>query len=143
MIKYIKGNIFNSGCAVLVNPVNCVGVMGKGLALKFKKRYPVMFQTYKNVCDTKELRPGQPMLVYGPDKSVILFPTKYHWREKSKVIYIKDGLEAISCCYKSFGIESIAFPKLGCGLGGLDWEEIRPLIEQYMSRLDIYVEIYI
>lgn len=143
MIKYIKGNIFNSRCAVLVNPVNCVGVMGKGLALEFKNRYPTMFHTYKKACDTKELRPGQPMLVYGPDKSVILFPTKYHWREKSKVIYIKDGLEAVSCCYKSFGIESIAFPKLGCGLGGLDWKEVKPLMEQYLSKLDIDVEIYI
>ena len=77
MIKYIKGDIFNSECAVLVNPVNCVGVMRKGLALEFKNRYPVMFQTYKKVCHTKQLCPERPMFVYGPDKSVILFPTKY------------------------------------------------------------------
>lgn len=143
MIKYVKGNIFNSECAVLVNPVNCVGVMGKGLALEFKNRYPAMFQTYKKACDTKELRPGQPMLVYGPDKSIVLFPTKYHWKERSKIIYIKDALEVVSCCYRSFGIKSIAFPKLGCGLGGLDWKEVKPLMEQYLSKPDIDVEIYI
>ena len=143
MIKYVKGDIFNSECAVLVNPVNCVGVMRKGLALEFKNRYPVMFQTYKKVCHTKQLCPERPMFVYGPDKSVILFPTKYHWNEKSKIIYIKDSLEAVSYYYKSFDIKSIAFPKLGCGLGGLDWEEVNPLMEQYLSKLDINVEIYI
>ena len=143
MIKYVKGNIFNSECAVLVNPVNCVGVMGKGLALEFKNRYPAMFQIYKNACHTKELLPGRPMFVKGPNKSVILFPTKYHWKEKSKIIYIKDGLEAVSHYYKSFDIKSIAFPKLGCGLGGLSWEKVKPLMEQYLSMLDIDVEIYV
>lgn len=143
MIKYIKGNIFDSKCAVLVNPVNCVGVMGKGLALEFKKRYPAMFQAYKNVCYTRELLPGRPMFIHGSSKSIILFPTKYHWKEKSKIIYIRDGLEAIANGYKSFNIKSIAFPKLGCGLGGLDWKEVMPLIEHYLSKLDIDVEIYV
>ena len=143
MIKYIKGNIFDSKCAVLVNPVNCVGVMGKGLALEFKKRYSAMFQTYKNVCYTRELLPGRPMFVHGSNKSIILFPTKYHWKERSRIIYIRDGLEAIANGYKLFNIKSIAFPKLGCGLGGLDWKEVKPLMEQYLSKLDIDVEIYV
>ena len=143
MINYVSGNIFSSECDVLVNPVNCVGVMGKGLALEFKLKYPDMFKTYQEVCKAKELRLGRPMYVRGADKSIVLFPTKYHWKEKSETNAIKNGLEVFSRGYKKLGIKSIAFPKLGCGLGGLDWAEVKPLMEQYLSNLDIEVEIYI
>ena len=143
MLKYVRGNIFCSECEVLVNPVNCVGVMGKGLALEFKQKYPDMFKSYQEVCKTKALRLGCPMFVKGADKSIVLFPTKYHWKEKSKIEAVKEGLEVFVRGHKKLGIKSVAFPKLGCGLGGLDWEEVRPIMEYYLSNLDIEVEIYI
>ena len=142
MIEYKTGDLFNSEAQTLVNTVNCVGVMGKGIALEFKKRYPDMFKSYKSICDKKLLRPGTLQLYKKSDQWILNFPTKDHWRNKSKMQWLEDGLSKFRETYKEKGISSIAFPKLGCSNGGLKWEEVKPLMEKYLTDLDIKIEIY-
>ena len=143
MIKYIEGDIFSTPAQTIVNPVNTVGVMGKGLALDFKKRYPEMFNRYKKICEMKQLTTGKLMLYYAPDHWILLFPTKEHWRNPSKLEYIENGLAAFVKKYSDKDIQSIAFPKLGCGNGELNWEDVKPIMEKYLSNLNIDVYIYI
>lgn len=143
MIEYIEGNIFNSPAQVIVNAVNTVGVMGKGIALEYKKRYPEMFDAYKEACDKKLLETGKLMLYYAPDHWILLFPTKKHWRSPSKLEYIESGLDKFVHTYAEKGITSIAFPRLGCGNGELEWDDVRPLMEKYLKPLPIDVYIYI
>ena len=119
MIEYIEGNIFNSPAQVIVNTVNTVGVMGKGLALSFKKRYPKMFEAYKKACDKHQLTIGKLMLYYAPDHWIMMFPTKESWRNPSKLEYLEAGLNKFVTTYAEKKITSIAFPKLGCGNGEL------------------------
>lgn len=138
-----KGDLFNSECQTIVNTVNCVGVMGKGIALEFKKRYPSMFNTYKKHCSSNALRPGSLYLWRSDTKWILNFPTKDHWRDKSEIKYLEDGLQKFVDTYKSKGITSIAFPQLGCANGGLNWNEVEPLMKKYLEDLDILVEIYI
>ena len=141
MLKYVRGDIFNSPAQVLVNTVNTVGVMGKGIALSFKKKYPEMFTIYRKACDKHQLVIGKLMLWYGPDHWILNFPTKEHWRNPSKMEYIEKGLMAFQRKYADYNITSIAFPKLGCGNGELDWEQVKPLMEKYLKELptDIYI----
>jgi len=151
MIKFVQGNIFDSNAQALVNPVNCVGKMGKGLALEFKTRYPGMYRIYKAQCDDKRLFIGQ-MLTYtlfGEDGNIdnyqyiINFPTKLHWINNSQYRYIKDGLEALVIEVKKLGIKSIAIPSLGCGLGGLDWHIVKEQISKAFKDLeDVEVMVY-
>lgn len=143
MIKVLIGNMFESQARTLVNTVNCVGVMGKGVAAEFKKRFPDMFKEYKAKCDAKQVLPGTPYF-FGDffGQSVVNFPTKSHWRSPSKLDDVVNGLERFTKNYKSWGIESVAFPPLGCGNGGLDWDIVGPLMYQTLSKLDIDVEIY-
>ena len=143
MLKYVKGDIFNSPAQVLVNTVNTVGVMGKGIALSFKKKYPEMFTTYRKACDKHQLIIGKLMLWYGPDHWILNFPTKEHWRNPSKMEYIEKGLMAFQRKYADYNITSIAFPKLGCGNGELDWKQVKPLMERYLKELPIDVYIYL
>ena len=143
MIEYIEGNIFKSTAEVIVNPVNTVGIMGKGLALKFKINYPDMFVKYQEICNKKLLKPGILYLHTSKNKKILLFPTKEHWKNNSKVEYIEKGLIAFINGYEKYNIKSIAFPKLGCGLGGLDWQEIKVLMEKYLEKLPIEVYIYV
>lgn len=143
MIKYIEGDLFDSPAQVLVNTVNTVGVMGKGIALEFKKRYPEMFRVYRDVCEKKKLRPGFLMLFYEPDHWVLLFPTKEHWRNPSKIEYIEAGLYKFCRTYAEKGITSVAFPKLGCGNGELSWSDVQPVMEKYLKDLPIDVFIYL
>lgn len=143
---YITGDILTSSCHCLVNPVNTVGVMGAGLALDFKRAYPHMFEVYKRACDKEQLRPGRIMFYRMKDAEhiICLFPTKQHWRNPSKLEYIENGLRAFTKYYEEWGITSAAFPKLGCGLGGLDWpHHVQPLMERYLGDLNIPIEIYI
>ena len=142
MITYIVGDLFESSAQVIVNPVNVVGVMGKGLAKKFKQAYPDMFKQYKTLCNTGELDVGKLWLYKAPDKWILNFPTKQHWRQKSKLEYIEAGLKEFVDTYDTLGIQSIAFPMLGCGAGGLDWEDVRPLMENYLGDLPIEITIY-
>ena len=139
MLELVSGNILNADVEALVNPVNCVGVMGRGLALQFRKAFPANFKAYKAVCDKEELRPGK-MLVYALDtltnpRFIINFPTKIHWKGSSRLEYIEQGLEALVAEVRRLGIHSIALPPLGCGLGGLNWQEVRPRIEKAFSDL--------
>lgn len=143
MLTYIKGDLFSSPAQVLVNTVNTVGIMGKGLALEFKTRYPEMFKEYQKVCNDNLLDIGKLFLWKKEDKWVLLFPTKKHWRSPSKLDYIEKGLEKFVQSYDELGIESIAFPKLGCGNGGLDWADVKPLMEKYLKHLPINIYIYL
>ena len=139
-----NGDIFNTECEALVNPVNIKGVMGKGLALAFKTKYPAHFENYKRACQNGEMT-TQKVLVYqeinGP--MIICLATKDDWRDSSKIEYVSAGLDDLVKQIETLGIRSVAIPKLGCGLGGLDWGKVRPLIVKKMSAIDgINVEIY-
>lgn len=143
MIKYIEGDILFNKCQTLVNPVNCVGVMGAGLALRFKRKYPQMFERYKWYCDRQLLEPGKLWLWPTHDKGYVMcFPTKKDWRDPSMAEYIEDGLEKFISTYKKKKITSIAFPLLGAGLGGFKKEVSLALLRRYLNGIDIPVEIY-
>ncbi len=142
-ISFKSGDMFAEPVEALVNTVNCVGVMGKGVALEFKKRWPSNFKAYKDQCSTKQLRPGslfvfdtQGLIVAEGPRFLINFPTKDHWRSKSKISYIEDGLDALVDTIKKYEIKSIAIPPLGCGNGGLDWDDVRPLIVSKLSMIE-------
>lgn len=143
MIEYIEGDIFKSPAQVIVNTVNTVGVMGKGLALSFKQRYPQVFEKYKVACEKHLLTIGKLMLFYETDHWLLLFPTKEHWRNPSKLEYIEKGLMKFAQTYAEKGITSIAFPRLGCGNGELNWADVKPLMERYLKELPIDVYIYL
>jgi len=142
-ITYLKGDIFTSDARVIVNTVNCKGVMGKGLALAFKQKYPDMFATYVQECKTGKLQIGRPTIYLKSTPWILNFPTKNHWRFPSKLEYIEKGLIFLGKQYKKAGITSIAFPKLGAQNGLLSWDEVGPLMAKYLSQLDIPVSIYI
>jgi O-acetyl-ADP-ribose deacetylase (regulator of RNase III) len=139
MLEFKQGNLLEEDAQALVNAVNCVGVMGKGIALQFKQAFPENFQQYKKACDAKEVQPGRMFTVptgklFNP-KYIINFPTKHHWREKSKIEDIQAGLKALVAEVQQLGITSIAIPALGCGNGGLDWVEVKPLIKSAFAEL--------
>jgi len=142
MLIYRRTSIMESTAQTLVNTVNCVGVMGKGLALEFKRIEPRMFGVYKKLCSEKKLRPGMLWLWRGDGHWVLNFPTKDHWRSPSKLEWIEAGLQKFRDQYRIQGIRDISFPRLGCGNGGLDWEEVRPVMERYLSKLDINVFVH-
>jgi O-acetyl-ADP-ribose deacetylase (regulator of RNase III) len=142
MLTYLSTSILTSSVQTVVNTVNTVGVMGKGLAADFKKRYPDMFKRYRELCRADRFHVGQLWLWKGPDQWVLNFPTKEHWRNPSQISYIQAGLEKFIESYQERGITEIAFPRLGCGNGGLSWEEVRPLMERYLARLPIRVDIH-
>lgn len=143
MIKYVKGNIFNSPSKIIVNTVNTVGVMGKGIALEYKNRYPDMFIRYQNLCQKKLLDIGKLYLWKKSDKWVLLFPTKKHWRNPSKLEYIEQGLIKFVENWDKLGADSIAFPRLGCGNGGLDWNIVKPLMERYLNKIPMQILVYV
>ncbi len=139
MVMIMKGNVLEAKAEALVNTVNCVGHMGKGIALQFKKAYPANFDAYHKACVNHEVLPGRmfihPLGSMLGVKYIINFPTKRHWREKSLYEDIASGLTALTADVKRLGIRSIAIPSLGCGLGGLDWEKVRPMIEEAFKPL--------
>lgn len=168
VITYIVGNIFSSKCQALVNPVNCVGDMGAGLAVKFANRMPAdYFHAYNAACASGKLDIGSPTIWrtmtlppgftrgYAPPEVyqkwfVVNFPTKRHWADPSYLTYIDMGLERIcrkdasgKSALERAGITSIAFPKLGCGLGGLSWDEVGPLMAMHLDPIPVTVEIYL
>ncbi|MDM8518794.1 macro domain-containing protein [Anaerolineales bacterium HSG6] len=145
MLTYLTTNLFSSPAQALVNTVNTVGVMGKGLALQFKKLYPAMYQEYRKRCKAGQLQTGQLHIYRTAHKTIINFPTKQHWRGKSRLEWIETGLETFVNRYIEYGIASVSFPQLGCGNGELDWSsQIQPVMEQYLKDLPIpvYVHIY-
>ncbi|MEX0725734.1 MAG: macro domain-containing protein [Planctomycetaceae bacterium] len=133
MIELQSGDILQANAEALVNTVNCVGIMGRGVALQFRKAFPENFQAYQKICKREELQPGK-MFVFNLNTFqnphyIINFPTKRHWKGKSQLEDIKSGLAALVHEVRNRGIASVAIPPLGCGLGGLDWKVVRPLIE--------------
>jgi O-acetyl-ADP-ribose deacetylase (regulator of RNase III) len=147
MIEFKKGDLLREDAEALVNTVNCVGIMGRGIALQFKNAFPENFKTYAAACARNEVQPGQ-MLVFKTGrltnpKYIINFPTKRHWRGKSRIEDIDAGLVALANEIRSRNIHSIAIPPLGSGLGGLDWANVRPRIENSLRGLDtVKVVIY-
>ena len=140
MTEFKTGDIFTEDVEAIVNTVNCVGVMGRGIAIQFKRRFPENFKVYASACKHAEVQPGR-MFVYETGiltnpKYVINFPTKRHWRGKSRMEDIESGLANLVRVITEKGITSIALPPLGCGLGGLEWSEVKPRIEQNFSRLN-------
>jgi O-acetyl-ADP-ribose deacetylase (regulator of RNase III) len=147
MIEITRGNVIQTDAEALVNTVNCVGHMGKGIALQFKKAFPENFEAYARACRSEEVVPGR-MFVFATHSCVnpryiINFPTKRHWRGKSRLADIEAGLRALTEEVGKLQISSIAIPPLGCGLGGLDWTVVRPMIEKAFSSLpDVQVLLF-
>lgn len=147
MITYTTGNLLEAKTEALVNTVNCVGIMGKGIALQFKQAYPDNYGQYVRACEAGEVQPGRMFITRTgrmlPPFYIINFPTKRHWRGKSRLEDIEVGLLALGQEIERLGIRSIAVPPLGCGSGGLDWEDVRPRIEQALAALpDVQVVVY-
>lgn len=147
MIHIRDGNLIQTNAEALVNTVNCVGVMGKGIALQFKQAFPDNFKLYEKACREDQIQIGK-MFVVSTDqfvnpKYIINFPTKKHWRNRSKIEYIKTGLQDLIAQIKDRDIKTIAVPPLGCGNGGLDWHEVRQLIESAFEEIaDVQVSLY-
>lgn len=142
MLSYHRTSLLTSQAQTVVNTVNTVGVMGKGIASAFKKRYPDMFKEYRRLCRAEEFQVGQLWLWKAPEQWVLNFPTKKHWRNPSKLSYIQAGLRKLVEQYEKRGIREIAFPRLGCGHGGLDWDDVRSLMELHLRPIPILVYIH-
>jgi len=141
--KALIGDMFASEMQTIVNTVNCVGVMGKGIAQIFKKKYPSMFDDYAIRCKRREVRLGEPY--HYMDKSgisIVNFPTKGHWRAATRLQDVEDGLDYFVNHFHEWGVESVAFPPLGCGNGGLEWATVGPLMYFKLARIGIPVELY-
>lgn len=164
MITYREGDLFESNCQTLVCTVNCKGVMGKGIALEFKKNFPEMFTKFRDVClyDKTQLKHGGDLWLYrypdleqftlwdtdgklntGRQSKILCFATKEHWKDPSLLYWITRGLNTFREKYKEWGITSIAFPKLGCNNGGLRWGSVQLIMEDKLEGLDIPVEIWV
>lgn len=146
MITIMSGDMFANPADAVVNPVNCVGVMGKGLAAECARRWPGMLPGYKRACADGTLRPGAVQVWatgQEPTRFVVQFPTKRHWRQPSRLGDVADTLPALTAAVVEHGIRSIAVPALGCGLGGLPWPEVRALVETAFAELhDVDVRLY-
>ena len=147
MIEIAEGNLLRADAEALVNTVNCIGYMGKGIALQFKQGFPENFKAYEKVCKAYELHPGRmfvfPTGLLQNPKYIINFPSKRHWKGNAKIEDIKAGLTALTREVRQLGIRSVAVPPLGCGLGGLDWNEVRPMIEAAFADLpDVHVLLF-
>lgn len=146
MIKFLKGDLLKSNAQALVNTVNTVGVMGKGIALQFKQRFPHNYKVYKNACKNGTLEVGEILVVNEQDlageRYIFNFPTKIHWKSPSKMDYIESGLIALKDRLQEYQIKSIAIPPLGCGNGGLDWNVVKPMIIEALSELNLEVFVY-
>lgn len=147
MIDYKSGDLLKEAADALVNTVNCVGFMGRGIAAQFKQAWPDNFKVYAAACRREEVQPGR-MFVFEtgrmlPPRFIINFPTKRHWRDKSRMEDIEAGLAALVTEIRDRGIRSIAIPPLGTGLGWLDWDGVRPRIERAMQELDDDVQVVV
>ena len=146
MIQYVAGNLLQANVEALINTVNCVGIMGKGIALQFKQAFPANFDAYAKACQQQQVQVGS-MFVFNTGamlnpRFIINFPTKKHWRGKSELIFIEQGLIDLKKVIQDYQIKTIAIPPLGCGNGGLDWDIVKAIIESALIDLTA-VEIYV
>lgn len=146
-IRVMQGDILTADVEALVNAVNCVGVMGRGVALQFRRAFPANFDAYTAACARGEVRPGRMFVsdtgFCGNPKFIINFPTKRHWREPARIDDIETGLNALAGELVARHIASVALPALGCGLGGLDWNLVRPRIEATLAPMqEVNVIVY-
>lgn len=139
MIRYVHGDILKADAEALVNTVNCVGISGRGIAAQFKKAFPENFRLYESAAKRGEVEPGRMFVVdignLTNPRYIVNFPTKRHWRGNSRLEDIRSGLDALATEIRARGIRSIAVPPLGCGLGGLDWNDVRPMIAEALGNL--------
>ena len=139
----VKGNIFNSNAMAVVNTVNCVGVMGKGIALEFKLRFPEMFKEYENKCFQKTLKPGQILPYKKSTPWILNFAIKDHWKDPSRIEWFENSLLEFCSLYKELGIKSVAFPWMGAMNGGIPIDSIKSVLRRYLEELeDIDIEVY-
>ncbi len=141
-VKIVTGNIFTSECHTLVNTVNCVGVMGAGIALECRLRYPEMHHKYIHLCDENKIDIGLLWIYKSPKRWVLNFPTKKHWKYPSKKEYLHAGLKKFCDTYKEREVKSIAFPLLGTDKGGIPQEESLSIMKSYLDNIDLDIEIY-
>lgn len=146
MMKFTKGNLLETDARAIVNTVNTVGIMGKGIALQFKERFPMNFKIYADLCKKGQVQIGKMLVVkenslHG-EKIIINFPTKKEWYRKSQYSYVEEGLKDLVKVIEEYEIKSIAIPPLGCGNGGLQWEKVRILLEKYLNNLDVDITVY-
>lgn len=134
MLKRVNGDIFQSTAEAIVNPVNCVGVSGAGLAFAFKINYPENYDIYRRECQRKNVKIGEVLATYINDRWIINLPTKIHWKDDSQYSYIIKGLEALEEVVQELELLSVAIPRIGCGKGNLDWERVFSLIETMANR---------
>ncbi len=147
MIKYVTGDILESKAAALINTVNTVGVMGKGIALQFKKAYHNNYKAYADACKRNEIKIGKLFIIKdsnlsSEEKYIINFPTKKDWRKPSEYIFIESGLDDLIRVLKAYKIKSIAIPPLGAGNGGLEWEKVKKIIEHKLNNLDVEIIVF-
>lgn len=146
MIKFTNGNMFDITADIRVNTVNCVGVMGAGVALAFKNKYPEMFKEYQKECKKGTIRPGSPHVWKDKDLydcvTIVNFPTKDHWKEPSEYSYIQDGLKWLRKFLNDYKNKTVTLPALGCGHGGLDWDKVKGMIEQELADLPLEILVY-
>jgi uncharacterized protein YwgA/O-acetyl-ADP-ribose deacetylase (regulator of RNase III) len=141
-VRILEGDLLKSNMHALVNTVNTVGIMGKGVALAFKRQYPDMYHDYVKRCSRGEVRLGEPYIYRANDHVIVNFPTKQHWRSVSRLSDIEAGLDYLEHHYKEWQIKSLAVPPLGCGNGQLEWRVVGPILLRHLKRLDIPVELY-
>lgn len=142
-LQIIKGNIFNSRCQTIVNTINCVGVMGAGIALEFRLRYPEMYQRYVEFCQQQLIEVGKLWIYKADDKWILNFPTKKHWKYPSKIEYLELGLQKFLDTYENKKITSVAFPLLGASNGKIESDTSLKIMKKFLSKSNIPVEIYI
>ena len=144
MIEYVQGDILDAQTEAIVNPVNCVGVSGAGLALQFRDRFPTAQRLYREACEKGVMELGRMFVVEtnGQFPYVIYFPTKKHWKDKSKLDDIIAGLEDLARVIEAYNVRSISLPALGCGLGGLLWEDVKVEIENVLGGLITDIKVY-
>lgn len=145
-MKFTKGNLLETDAQAIVNTVNTVGIMGKGIALQFKERFPMNFKIYADLCKKGQVQIGKMLVVkenslHG-EKIIINFPTKTEWYKKSQYYYVEEGLKDLVNVIDEYEIKSIAIPPLGCGNGGLQWEKVRLLLGKYLNDLDVEITVY-
>jgi len=141
-VKVRIGDIFQSQAQTLVNAVNCVGIMGKGIALEFKNHFPEMYQDYVRACERGQIQLGRPYLYKRIEPWILNFPTKSHWRGVSRQSDIVEGLNYLAQHYQEWGITSLGVPALGCGQGQLEWRVMGPILIRHLAALEIPVELY-